>query len=576
MRAAEVADVLEEIGRLLEFQGGNPFKARAYRNAAQTLRTIEEPLVDVVAEGRLRELPGIGPAIAQKIEQLAETGSIPLHQKLLAETPIGVLELIAVPGVGPVRARAAYDALGIASLDELEAAATSGRLTEVRGFGERTVATVLAGLARTREYSGRFLGYEARGVAELLLARLETNPAVVRAAVAGGLRRRMETVHDIDLVAAANDPTAVIDAFVSQPAVAEVTARGDTKVTVRMAAGLPADLRIVPPRAFPFALQYLTGSQAHNTRLRGIAKRKGLKLNEYGLSPIATDGDDSLDCPDEAAVYGALGLPCIPPELREDRGEIEAAQAGRLPELIEIEDLRGVVHCHTVWSDGRGTIAEMARAAGERGYEYLVVCDHSRSAAYAGGLTAADLARQRAEIRKVNAGDPGCTVLAGCEVDILADGSLDYPDEVLARLDCVVASLHSRLGLPREEQTARVLKALENPYLDMLGHPTGRVLLRREGADLDIERVLDAAAARGVLVEVNADPHRLDLDWRWHRAGVERGVRFSIDPDAHGPETIDLLEGGVAVARKGGLTAGDVVNAGSLAEFEAALRRNRD
>lgn len=568
MRAAEIADVLDEIARLLQFRGGDPFKPRAYSTGARTLRGLEEPLQSVIAEGRLRTLPGIGPALAAKIERLYTTGSLPLHDHLLAETPVGVLDLIAVPGVGPVRARAAHEALGIESLDDLEAVAADGRLAGVPGFGPKTVAAVLAGLERVRGYAGRFLGFQAAAAAAALISRLRAHDSVIAAEVAGGLRRRMETVDEIVLVASSGQPEPVIAAFLDHPTVASATAPGETEAdsaataTARLAGGIPATLHVVPPAAWPVALQRLTGSPAHNGKLDAIARRERVSL-------------DALACEDEAAVYAALGLAWIPPELREDRGEVEAAAAGRLPRLIEPGDIRGVVHCHTTWSDGRGTIADMARAAGERGYEYLAVCDHSQSAGYAGGLTAEDLTRQRAEIRKVNAGDPGCTVLAGCEVDILADGSLDYPDDVLARLDCVVASLHSRLGLPREEQTARVLRAIENPYLDILGHPTGRVLLRREGADLDLERVLDAAAHHGVIVEVNADPHRLDLDWRWHQAGVERGVRFSIDPDAHGPETIDLIRGGVAVARKGGLTVNDVVNAGTLAEFESGLRRNR-
>lgn len=572
MRAAEVADILEEIGRLLEFKGENPFKVRAYRNAARALADLEEPLETLIAEARLREISGIGAAIADKIVAYAETGSIPLLERLRQEVPAGVLELVAVPGLGPKRARAAFEALGIASLDDLEAAAASGRLAKVPGFGEKTAKTVLASLARVRQYTGRWLAAEARPLGERLLASLRADPAVRRAETAGGLRRAMETVHDIDLVAATDDPAAVIERFVALPSVAAIAGRGDTKALVRLAGGIPADLRVVTPAEFPFALQYFTGSQAHNTRLRGLAKRHGLKLNEYGL--FREDGA-GVDCGDEAAVYRALGLSWIPPELREDRGEIEAAGADGLPRLVEPDDLRGVVHIHTDWSDGRATIATMAVAAQERGYEYLVVCDHSRSAAYAGGLDAERLLAQRDEIERVNAELEGFTVLAGCEVDILADGSLDYPDEVLARLDIVVGSVHSRLGLPRQEQTARYMRAIESPWLDILGHPTGRILNRRNGADLEIERLMDAAAEHGVALEINVDPHRLDLDWRWHRAAVERGIRFSIDPDAHGPETIGYLDHGIGIARKGGLTKEDILNALPVEDFRAALRRNR-
>jgi DNA polymerase (family 10) len=572
MRAAEVADVLEEIGRLLDFKGENPFKVRAYANAARALADLGEPLDVVLAEGRLREIPGIGSAIADKIVAYIETGSIPLLERLRDEIPAGVLDLVAVPGLGPKRARAAFGALGIASLDDLEAAAASGRLAEVPGFGEKTARTILANLERVRAYTGRWLAAEARPLAERLLAALREDPDVVRAEAAGGLRRAMETVHDVDLVAASAAPTAVLERFVALPAVAAVTARGDTKATVRLAGGITADLRVVEPGAFPFALQYFTGSQAHNTRLRGLARRRGLKLNEYEL--LREDGAP-VECADETAVYSALGLEWIPPEIREDRGEFEAARKGGLPRLVERGDLRGVLHVHTEWSDGRATIETMAEAARALGFEYLAVCDHSRSAAYAGGLPAERLREQREEIERVNAGLEGFVVLAGCEVDILADGRLDYPDDVLAGLDLVVGSLHSRLGLPREEQTERVLRAIESPWLDILGHPAGRVLNRREGADLDMERVLDAAAAAGVALEINGDPHRLDLDWRWHRAAMERGIRLAIDPDAHGPETLDYVDNGIGIARKGWVTREAVLNALPLDEFRKALRRHR-
>ena len=572
MRAAEVADVLEEIGRLLDFKGENTFKVRAYVNAARALADLTEPLETVLAEGRLREIPGIGAAIADKIATYSETGSIPLLDRLRSEIPAGVLELVAVPGLGPKRARAAFQALGVASLDDLEKAAASGRLAEVPGFGEKTARTILANLERVRAYTGRWLAAEARPLAERLLAALRDDPDVIRAETAGGLRRAMETVHDIDLVAASADAAAVFERFAELPAVAALTARGDTKATVRLAGGIPADLRVVEPDAFPFALQYFTGSQAHNTRLRGLARRRGLKLNEYAL--LRKDGTP-VECADEAAVYRALGLEWIPPEIREDRGEIEAARQGGLPRLVERGDLRGVLHVHTEWSDGRASIQAMAEAARARGFEYLAVCDHSRSAAYAGGLSAERLREQREEIERVNVGLEGLVVLAGCEVDVLADGGLDYPDDVLAGLDFVVGSVHSRLGLPREEQTERVLRAIGNPWLDVLGHPAGRVLNRREGADLDMERVLDAAAAAGVALEVNGDPHRLDLDWRWHRAAMERGIRLAIDPDAHGPETLDYVDNGIGIARKGWVTREAVLNALPLDEFREALRRHR-
>lgn len=572
MRAAQVADVLDEIGRLLEFKGENPFKVRAYVNAARALADLDEPLEIVLAEGRLRGIPGIGAAIADKVATYAETGSIPLLERLRGEIPAGVLELVAVPGLGPKRARAAFQALGVASLEDLEKAAVSGRLAEVPGFGAKTARTILANLARVRSYTGQWLAAEAWPLAGRLLAALRDDPDVAQAEIAGGLRRAMETVHDIDLVAASADPARVLERFAGLPAVAAVSARGDTEATVRLAGGIPAELRVVEPAAFPFALQYFTGSQAHNTHLGELARQRGLELNEYEF--LRPDGT-RVECTDEAAVYATLGLEWIPPEIREDRGEIEAAREGALPRLVERADLRGVLHVHTEWSDGRASIEAMAEAARALGYEYLAICDHSRSAAYAGGLSTERLLEQREEIERVNAGLDGFVVLAASEVDILADGGLDYPDDVLAGLDLVVGSLHGRLGLPREEQTERVLRAIENPWLDILGHPAGRVLNRREGADLDMERIMDAAAATGVALEINGDPHRLDLDWRWHRAAMDRGVRLAIDPDAHGPERLDYVDNGIAIARKGWVTREAVLNALPLDEFRKALRRNR-
>lgn len=570
MSVDQIARVFEEIGHLLEFQGENPFKIRAYLNAAQTLRDLDEQLEDVIRADQLLEIPGIGRALADKIVQLSTTGSIPLYDDLRAVIPIGVLDLLRVPGLGPKRVRAVYDALGVASLEALEEAARDGRLAAVPGFGERSVTTILQNLDRLREYAGRFLGWETRGLADRLLRGLMEQAPVTAGAVAGSLRRRLETVHDVDLVLASDRPDAVFDVAVGSPEITEVISRGDTKLTVLTTTGVPVDVRVVPGQSIPFALLHFTGSAAHNTRLREIAKRRKLKLNEYGLFPAGTDV--SLSCSDEATIYAELGLAYIPPELREGRGEIEAAKSGGLPDLIEPQDIRGVVHCHTQWTDGRNTIAEMAAAARDKGYEYLVICDHSQSAGYVGGLGPDDLDRQRAEIADVTDQGAGVDILTGSEVDILPDGTLDYSDDVLERLDCVVASVHSHFELTEEEQTARVCRALENPHVDMLGHPTGRLLLARDPYPIDLDRVLDAAAEQGVVVEINAHPRRLDLDWRWHQAAVERGVRLSINPDAHGVETIDYIAAGVEVARKGWVTSDDVVNTLSANGFLGSLR----
>ncbi|HUF90194.1 MAG TPA: helix-hairpin-helix domain-containing protein [Gemmatimonadota bacterium] len=573
MRNADVARVMEEIAGLLRFRGDDYFKIRAYENAAAAIRALEEPLDRLLAEGRLRSVPGIGAAIAQKIADYAATGAVPLHQRLIEEIPVGALELLEIPGLGPKRARAAFAEAGIDSLDALEAAARDGRLASVSGFGPRSVETVLKGLSQVRRHSGRHLGADARAPAEILAAWLGARGDVARAQVAGDLRRRMEIVDEIVLVAAAADAPPLIAKFCAHPMVAEIVEREGDGVTVRLGGGLPARLVIVPPASFPTALLVHTGSDSHVGRLRRLATERGFRFEERGL--FRADGT-VLAAADEADAYSALGLAWIPPELREDRGEVEAAEAGTLPPLVERKDLRGLLHVHTTWSDGRASVGEMARAARDREFAYLLVCDHSRSTSIAGGLTVEDLRRQIDEIRRVDAETEGIEVLAGSEVDILADGSLDFPDDVLSALDCVVASVHAHFRLPRAEQTARLVAALANPWLDILGHPTGRVLLARDGIDVDMEAVLEAAAAHGVALEVNGDPRRLDLDWRWHRAATERGIRLSIAPDAHGVETIEpLIESGVGVARKGGVTAADVLNALDTSGFRAALRRNR-
>ena len=573
MRNPDVARVMEEIGGLMRLRGDNPFKIRAYENAARAIRALDEPLDRLLAEGRLRAVPGIGAAIEQKIADYAATGAVPLHQKLLDEIPASALELLDVPGLGPRRARAAYAEARIDSLDALEAAATDGRLAAVSGFGPRSVETIRAALAQVRRHAGRHLGHDARPLAEILATWLGAREDVDRATIAGDLRRRLEIVEDVVLVASAARATRVIAAFCEHPMAAEVLARGASEAAVRLGGGLPARLVVVPPAAFATALACRTGSPGHVEGLRRAADDKGLRLEERGLF---RGPRTRVACADEPALYAALGLAWVPPELREDGGEIEAAARGRLPALVERKDLRGLVHVHTTWSDGRASVADTAVAARERGFEYLVVCDHSRSTAIAGGLTIDELRRQIDEIRRVDERTEGIEVLAGSEVDILADGALDYPDDVLAELDCVVASVHGQFRQSRAEANGRIEAALENPWLDILGHPMGRILLGRDGIDVDPEALLDAAARHGVALEVNGDPHRLDLDWRLHRAAIARGIQLAIDPDAHGPETIEpLLASGIEIARKGWVTAGDALNALGPGEFRAALRRNR-
>jgi len=571
-----VAEALEEIGLLLELQGENPFKTRAYQNAARIVRGLDEDLASLVRTHSLRQVKGIGDALAEKIGILIRTGSLPYLDELRARTPPGLLEWLRIEGLGPKKARAIWLRLGISTLPELETACRDGRLREIEGFGAASERKILEGIERLRSRAGRFLQPVVLGAAERLLGVVRTVRGVRHAEVAGSVRRRTETSKDIDIVVAAGDAGPVMDAFASAPGVTEVTGRGPTKCSVRLAEGPAADLRVVEEASFPFALAYFTGSKAHNIALRGRAQRMGLKLNEYALAREEDRGN--VLCGDEAAIYAALGLDWIPPELREDQGEIEAAEAHRLPRLLEERDLRGILHCHSNWSDGSASIAEMAEAARAMGMAYLGLCDHSRSAAYAGGLSIERIRVQREEIEQLNRVYAGAfRILHGIEADILADGSLDYPDEILAGFDLVVGSVHSRFQLGAEEQTRRFLTALENPYLDILGHVTGRLLLARDGYPLDLYRVIDAAAEKGVAVEINAHPERLDPDWSAVRYGLARGMKTSINPDAHSPEGLRDVSYGVTVARKGWCTPAEVLNAWPLEELldHLASRRAR-
>lgn len=575
MDRKRVAEALEEIGTLLELKGENPFKTRAYHNGARTIRSLTEDLDDLVERGELSKVRGIGKALSEKITTLVTTGELPYLDDLRGEIPAGMLEWLKIAGLGPKKARAIHEALEISTLGELEYACRENRLRDLDGFGEASQRKILAGIERVRRHAGRFLQPVAQGEARVLLELVTAVPGVTRAEVCGSVRRRNETSKDIDIVVAADNPEAVMDAFCDDSGVAEITGRGPTKCSVRRNAGPSADLRVVSDEAFPFAVAYFTGSKAHNVAVRGRAQARGLKLNEYALR--TADGAD-IPCEDEAAIYRALDMDWVPPELREDLGEIDAAETGTLPDLITRDDLVGVLHCHSTWSDGAATVAEMAAGARERGYAYLGICDHSQAAAYAGGLDAAAVRRQHEEIDLLNRElDGSFRVLKGIEVDILADGSLDFPDDVLATFDIVVASVHSRFTLTETEQTGRILAALGNPYVDILGHPTGRLLLSRDPYAMDLHRVVAAAAERGVIVEVNAHPQRLDLDWQALRFGLLRGLKTAINPDAHSVDGYDVVDHGIGIARKGWCTRDDVVNAWSvdrLLDHLAARRRD--
>ena len=570
----EVADALEEIGLLLELLGENPFKTRAYANAARIVRGLDANLEDLIARGELRGQKGIGPALLEKITTLVRTGGLPYLEELRKQVPAGMLSWLKIPGLGPKKAHVIHVTLGIGTLDELERAAHEGKLRDLTGFGAATEKKILAGIARAREQTGRFLRPVVLDHAARLLGLLASIPGLGSAALAGSARRGAETSKDIDLVVSARDAGAVMDAFVTDAFVAETIGRGPTKCSVRLDAGPNADLRVVPAESFPFALMYFTGSKAHNVALRARANALGMKLNEYAL--IRESDGTSVPCEDEAAIYRALGLPFIPPELREDQGEIEAAEEGRLPMLVERSDLKGILHCHSNWSDGGNSIEEMASAARAMGMTYLGLCDHSRAAAYAGGMSIERAQEQHRAIDAVNAQLGGSfRVLKGIEVDVLADGSLDYPDDILMTFDLVVASVHSRFNLGQAEQTERMVRAVSNPYVDILGHPTGRLLLTRDPYPLDLFAVIDAAADRGVAVEINAHPQRLDLDPAGLRHGVSRGMKTCIDPDAHTTAGLQDVAYGIDTARRGWCTAGDVLNTLPLGELLSWLRGRR-
>jgi DNA polymerase (family 10) len=571
-----VAAALEEVGLLLELKGENPFKTRAYSNAARTLLGLRDDLEAMVETGEISKIRGIGKALSEKITTLVKTGSLPYLEELRAQVPDGLLEWIKIPGLGPKKARAIHQALGITTLGELEYACRENRLRDLEGFGEKSQEKILSGIEQVRRHAGRFLQPVVRDEAGRLLALVLAVDGVRRAEVCGSVRRRSETSKDIDVVVSADDAEPVMDAFAGDAGVLDVIGRGPTKCSVRLKAGPSADLRVVDDRSYPFAVMYFTGSKAHNIAIRGRARKAGLRLNEYGLTP---DGEDaSLTCADEAEIYHRLGLDDIVPEIREDYGEIEAAEAGSLPDLIRRQDLRGALHCHSSWSDGSATIEEMAEACRSRGFDYLGLCDHSQAAAYAGGLDATRVAEQHEEIDRINAGYDGAFhVLKGIEVDILPGGSLDFPGDVLATFDLVVASVHSAFNLTEDEQTERFLRALNNPYVDIIGHPTGRLLLARDPYPVDLQRVIRAAAERGVAVELNAHPQRLDLDWQGLRYGLERGMKTSINPDAHAPEGLDDVEYGIGIARKGWCTVEDVVNAWPLERLlDHLVARRRD
>ncbi len=573
MRNLEISKLFHEIADLLEIKDENVFKIRAYRRAAMNLESLTEQIEAVAARGGLTEIAGIGKDLAAKIQEALETGRIEYLEELRKQIPRGVVELLAVPGIGPKTAKLLFDRLHVDSVEKLEALALEGKLLGLPGIKEKTVDNILKGIQVVKKGRERMLLGQALPLAREIVQILEKLPQVKKISMAGSLRRMRETVKDFDLLATSTKPAKVMEAFTSLPQVAEVLLQGDTKATVRHREGIQVDLRVVEPECFGAALQYFTGSKAHNIRVRDLASRKGLKVSEYGVFKEATG--KRIAGATEEEVYKAVGLPFIPPELREDAGEIEAALEGRLPELLELHDIRGDLHAHTNWSDGHHDLEALVEAAHRKGYEYIIVSDHSRSATVAGGLSEEKLLEQIGKIRALNKKYKTLRILAGSECDILADGTLDYPDRVLARLDIVLCAVHSRFKQGREGMTARIVKALSNPYVHILAHPTGRLIGERDPYDVDLEAVFAAAEQHDKAIEINAQPSRLDLNDHHARRAKELGVMIAINTDTHFLDQLDNMTLGVATARRAWIGKSDVLNTMPLGRLLTWAQKGR-
>jgi DNA polymerase (family 10) len=575
MTNAQISQVFSEIATLLEVKGEDRFRVRTYERVAETIASLTEELSAIALRGEVQSIPGVGRSTAAKIRELLEAGKCAQHQDLLREFPAAIFDLLRIPGVGPKTVSTLINELHITGVEDLEKAARAGALRALRGMGEKTEQDILRGIAHLREYSKRTNLGLAWEMAESIVDQLRARAPVDRIQPAGSLRRMKETIGDIDILVTSDRPQEVMDCFLGLDHVAEVLARGPTKSSILTTAGIQADLRVVAPDSWGAALQYFTGSKLHNVKLRDLALRTRLKLNEYAVFRLSQGKEERIGGAAEEEMYAALGLPLIPPELREDQGEIEAARSGNLPDLVELSDIRGDLQMHSTWSDGGDTIADMARAAKALGYKYIAITDHSVSERVANGLSVERLEQRSQEIAAANRQVPGLTILNAAEVDIKRDGSLDYPDSVLAGLDFVLASVHSGWKMERTAMTERIIKAMENPWVDALGHPTGRLIGRREPYEVDMEEVLKAAARLGVAVEINAYPDRLDLkDVHARRAG-ELGVSLLIDTDAHAADQLPLIHFGVATARRGWLQASQVLNTLPLSTLRRKLRRAR-
>lgn len=562
MDRQEVAQVLAEIAAILEIKDENPFKIRAYENAARVVEGLTN-LDELIKAGDLTSIKGIGKNLADHITELYKTGRLKEYEKLIKLMPEGLLEMLNISGVGAKKVKVFWTKLDITNIGELEYACQENRIRDLPGFGQKSQDKILQGILYLKKHQGRHLYPYALVSALPLFDALKKNKKVIRVELAGSLRRKRETVKDIDIVVSTDSPKKVMDDFVILSNVDSVVAKGETKSSVVLKSGINADLRCVTDQEFPYALHHFTGSKEHNTAMRSRSRKMFLKMNEYGLFK----GKKNIKCKDETEIFKRLDLEFIPPELREDMGEIAAAEKGDLPKLIERKDMRGMLHVHTKASDGSDTIEELANAAKKMGYEYLGICDHSQSAAYAGGLKPKDVLAQHEEIDKLNKKLRGIIVLKGIEVDILADGSLDYKKDILERFDFIIGSVHSGFSVPEKEMTERICNAIKNPYFTILGHPTGRLLLAREGYAVDMEKVIDTAARYGKAIELNANPHRLDIDWKYGPYVKKMGVKIAICPDAHSNEGMYDMMFGVGIARKAWYTKDDVINAWPLDKF---------
>jgi DNA polymerase (family 10) len=580
MDKEQVAAILDEIGTLLEIQGENAFRCNAYHNAARAVEQLEVPLDQAVKDGTLTSVRGIGDTLRDKITTLVTTGRLPFYEDLKKKTPPGLFQMLRIQGMGPKKVKALYDQLGIDTLDKLKAACEAGEVAKLKGFGAKTQQKILEGIGFVSETGERVRLDQALTLAERVAEKVRECPGVIRMELCGSLRRRKETIRDIDILVSSDDPGPIMERFVGLPEVVQVTGHGDTKSSVVLGLAtrsgrrllINADLRIVKDEQFPLALHHFSGSKEHNVTMRTRAQaRFGIKLNEYEM--LGPKGP--IPVKDEVGFFRALGLEYVAPELREDTGEVEAAEKHELPDLIELDDLKGTFHFHTDWSDGNATLEEMAEAARALGLKYLGIADHSQSLTVANGLTPDRVRRQQEEIDRLNKRLTGIHVFKGTECDILPDGSLDFDDDLLATFDYVVASVHSRFSQSEEEMTERIVRSVSNPHVTMLGHATGRLLLSREGYRVDLEAVLRAAAKHGTMVEINAQPSRLDLDWIHCKRAKALGVQLVINPDAHSTGELELLRYGVDVARRGWLEKKDVFNTKTLAQVTKVLQARR-